>query len=467
MTLQIRPHSLRCRPNPGGAGATLFVSGNVLFPKPVVEYRSTAPSAGINHRPPPARHLDILLSHPLLRPMLIVSAVALGNGVAVKTPLFADDVHAALSCGLVAADPQIWTGSIDRLTLALRREQDARLGAQGRAKEIRAEIQRIESEREAFFAGTLVRDAAAVSTFAERVRQLQKLLLPTLLIEDAPSGSLEKAVARCAGSLLAVCSENLFGPAAGARRDLELLVRTLQGKSPLTALLQESAVPPPVRPLVGSFIHLSQAALARLASASDPLLSQFFGQVLLVDFPERPSVPPDCWFELMERLIARSGQERQLTLATAAHSRLAAYVAEIDRAGAGQKYVNRRAPALALKIALIFHYWAQNPGREISGETMEMGIAKAKVFVQASAATANRCLVAEPEEALNEEQRDLLMKITLSGPLSIRDLQRKFNEMPVKQLGAKLGPLIASGKVRRRADGLLEVVYRTIAKALL
>jgi hypothetical protein len=84
------------------------------------------------------RELELLLSHPLLGPMATVSGVALGNAAVVDTPLFAQSVHAALSCGLAADDHQSWADTLDRLTRPLRLEQDLRLTAMGkdRSKEI-------------------------------------------------------------------------------------------------------------------------------------------------------------------------------------------------------------------------------------------------------------------------------------------------------------------------------------------
>ncbi len=387
----------------------------------------------------------------------------------IETPLFAQSIHAALSCGLVAEDPETWVGTLDRITLPLRQEQDIRLSALGRdrSSEIRAEIRRIEAEREGFFGGAVVRDPGAVASFSERIRKLEALLRPALLIENAPAGSLEKAAARGGGSLLALCNDTLVGGASGARRDLELLVRTWRGKSSQTSLLQEHAVASPVRPLVGVLLPMSQAALARVACSGDPLMRQFFGQLILLELPERPLVLPDCWFDLMSRLIASSGQKRRLTLATAAHARLAAYQAEVERLESGQNRLTRQGPTLALKMALVFHSWAGDPGREISDETMNLGITKAKAFVQASATMATRCVVAKPGEALDEVQRHLLVKIQVSGPLSIRELQRKYDKISVEELEAKLRPLIARGKVRHRADGLFEAVQRTAGAPVL
>ena len=471
MNWRVRPSSVCCRPNPGGKGASLTFSQYSRFSMAVDQHRSTAPSPSLNHRshPSPAREFESLLSHPLLAAMATVSGVALGNAIVIETPLFAQNVHAALSCGLVAEDPETWVGTIDRITLPLRREQDIRLTALGghRSSEIRAEIRRIKSQRDGFFGGAVVRDPSAVASFADRIRKLEALLRPALLIEHAPVGSLENAAARSGGSLLAVCNENLFGGGSGARRDLELLVRTWQGKSSQTALLQNSAVSSPVRPLFGALFPMSQAALARLACSEDPLIRQFIGQLILLELPERPLALPDCWFDLMGRLVASSGQERHLTLTTAAHDRLAAYLAEVERPESGQNRLSRQGPTLALKMALVFHSWSWDPGRDISAETMNLGITIARTFVQASASTATRCVVAKPGEALDEEQRQLLVKIEASGPLSIRELQRKHDKISVEELEAKLRPLIARGKVRHRTGGLLEAVRRTVGAHVL
>jgi hypothetical protein len=42
----------------------------------------------------------------------------------------------------------------------------------------------------------VVRDPGAAASFAKRIRQLEKLLRPALVIENATVGSLEKAAAR-------------------------------------------------------------------------------------------------------------------------------------------------------------------------------------------------------------------------------------------------------------------------------
>jgi hypothetical protein len=84
-------------------------------------------------------------------------------------------------------------------------------------KEIRVQLRRIEAEREGFFAGAVVRDQDAAASFAKRIRQLEKLLRPALVIENATVGSLEKAAARGGGSLLGVFNDSLFSAVNGAR----------------------------------------------------------------------------------------------------------------------------------------------------------------------------------------------------------------------------------------------------------
>ena len=56
--------------------------------------------------------------------MLTVSGVALGNRTSVETSLFAERVHASLSCALLGAS---WEDAVDRLSQALGQEQDTRL----------------------------------------------------------------------------------------------------------------------------------------------------------------------------------------------------------------------------------------------------------------------------------------------------------------------------------------------------
>jgi len=89
------------------------------------------PAGSNGHRPsaPKRDRFEILHSHPLLAPMLVISGVALGNSTFVETPLLADRVYASLSCALVGDNSHQFEDAVDRLTLLLRREQDNRLAA--------------------------------------------------------------------------------------------------------------------------------------------------------------------------------------------------------------------------------------------------------------------------------------------------------------------------------------------------
>jgi len=292
MHFRVRRKSVRYSPESGGK-ATI-----TLWPNPdspwegqlsngldgsggtARRYKGAGMSGSSNggHRRPNRRStIELLHSHPLLAPMVTISGVALGNTSFVETPLLADPVHASLSCALVGEDSRQLEETVDRLTLPLRREQDRRLAALGNqsSKEIRAQIRSIERERESFFAGAVVRDPAAVATFEERIRELTQLLRPALVVENLRPGLLERAAARGGGSHLAAYNESLFSELTRARPDFELLVRSWQGKTPQTRLLQENATVASVWPLIGALFRLGHAVLARLACSSDPLFASF------------------------------------------------------------------------------------------------------------------------------------------------------------------------------------------------
>ena len=91
---------------------------------------------------------------------------------------------------------------------------------------------------------------------------------------------------------------------------------------------------------------------------------------------------------------------------------------------------------------------------------MQLGIVKAKEFICHSITTVNRCVAAEPGE-LNEEERQLLIKLEVHGPLSDRDLQRKYKSISIEKLQERLRAMIEKGRICRRADGLLDVVRPT------
>ncbi len=473
MHFRVRRKSVRYSPESGGK-ATI-----TLWPNPdspwegqhsngldgsggtARRYKGAGMSGSSNggHRSPNRRStIELLHGHPLLAPMVTISGVALGNTSFVETPLLADPVHASLSCALVGEDSRQWEDTVDRLTLPLRREQDRRLAALGNqsAKEIRARIRSIERERESFFAGAVVRDPAAVATFEERIREFTKLLRPALVVENLRPGLLERAAARGGGSHLAAYNESLFSELTRARPDFELLLRSWQGKTPQTRLLQENATVSSVRPLIGGLFRLGHAVLARLACSSDPLFREFFDRLIVVAFPSAQLAVPDCWSELVSGLLSACSHQRGLRLTSAAHARLAGYRTEV----AGQGRRNRHGPALAVKNAVILHFWAGDPAREVSGQTMELGIVKAKEFIGHSITTVNACVAAEPRE-LNEEERQLLIKLEVHGPLSDRDLQRKYKSISKEKLQERLRAMIEKGRICRRADGLLDVVRPT------
>jgi hypothetical protein len=197
-----------------------------------------------------------------------------------------------------------------------------------------------------------------------------------------------------------------------------------------------------------------------LACSTDPLIREFFDRLIVVAFPGSQLAVPDCWFELVSGLLSACSPQRGLRLTSAACVRLAGYMTEVERLGPGQGCRIRHGPALAVKNALVLHFWAGDPAREISERTMQLGILKAKELIRDSTTTVNRCVAAEPSE-VNEEQRQLLIKLEVHGPLSDRDLQRKYKRLSMEKLQERLRPMLEKGRICRRADGLLEVVRPT------
>jgi len=194
-----------------------------------------------------------------------------------------------------------------------------------------------------------------------------------------------------------------------------------------------------------------------LACSGDPLFREFFDRLIVVAFPSAQLAVPDCWSELVSALLSACSHQRGLKLTSAAHARLAGYMKEVERPGQGRR--NRHGPALAVKNAVVLHFWAGDPAREVSGRTMELGIVKAKQFICESITTVNRCVAAAPGE-LNEEERQLLIKVQVHGPLSDRDLQRTYKSISMEKLQERLRPMIEKKRICR-ADGLLDVVRST------
>jgi hypothetical protein len=390
--------------------------------------------------------------------MFTISGVALGNTCTVATTLVPDEVNASLHCAVITDSGRPPEVIVDRLTQLLRREQDARLEslANDAGKDIEEQIRQIEKEQEAFFAGAIMRDPVVVASFQQRIRNLDRRRRPTLIIEYPAPGSLERAAARSAGSLMVVYDESFLAAQKKPRGDIEILVRSWRGKSPQTCLLQETALTSPVRPLVGSLFLLSQSALAQLACSSDPVRQQLFEQLLIVPSPGSKTVVPDRYNEIFAHCLEVSRHPPKFRLASSADARLGDFIAENERPESVPSRHSSQAPWLALKVALILHIWLRDPRPEIADETMALAITKTKELILQSATMANQCvgphLIGEDEK----RQSQLLAELRAHGPLSNRDLYRT-NGMKAEKLQQLIQPLIKEGLVRRRDDDRLEL----------
>jgi hypothetical protein len=409
--------------------------------------------------------VDVLLHHPLLAAMLTISGATLGNASSLETTLLPNRVNGALHCALVGDSAQC-EDLADRLTDFLRREQDDRLVALGnsRTKDIRSQIKEIEQEREAFFGGSVVRDRTAVASFEDRIRTLQRLLHPALIVENPQAGGLEKAAARCGGSLLAVYGESFIADLKRARCDIEILVRSWQGKTPQTRLLDENAAALVVRPVIGGLFCLSQPTLARLACSLDPVVQRFFDRLIIVPVTGTELVLPDYWKEIISRCLTAPRLQGSLALALSAQTRLATFKAETEQSICEEGRLRRQAPLLAAKVSRVLHVWVGDLAAEIGGETMERAVARTKKFVQESVNTANRCVASSAQ--LEEGEEQLLTKLRVHGPMSAHLLQRKYKKISMQELERVIGKLMAKGKVHRREDGVLEPVQQAAGGAL-
>ena len=413
--------------------------------------------------------------HPtaLLGPVFTVAGVPLGNTV-LETDLFPVPINACLECLIVEDnDPEV-ERLVQALVQPLRDEQDQRISAAGhrRSRQIRAEVRALENERESFFAGALKRNHAAAASFDLKIKSLQDQLQPLLVSDNHALGSLHLAVALSDG-LLANYDPATFQSTIKARKkgaaDLELIAHGWQNRTPAAGLVDLSGKIVAVRPAVSCLARCDERILASLACANEPAIRHFADRLIVVDLHNATMAlgsgsVPKCWRTLLKRLMAsrRPHQPRCFRLSKAAAELLAEYAVRNRRDG-GQG-LSKYATILVCKLALILHVMA-GTGTEVSLCTMGAALEASAWILNESTTALNRCVAAAQLTEMECEADQMLKKIQILSPVSVRELQRTYRRIKVEELRRILDQLVAAGQVRLRTDGLIEAVAASQADA--
>ena len=123
----------------------------------------------------------------------------------------------------------------------------------------------------------------------------------------------------------------------------------------------------------------------------------------------------------------------------------------------GSQGLSKYAPILVCKLALILHAMA-GAGTEVSLCTMRAALEASAWILDQSTTALNRCVGAAQLREMECEADQMLKKIQILGPVSVRELQRTYRRIKVEELRRVLDQLVVAGQVRLRTDGLIEAV---------
>lgn len=491
-TFRVRKDSFTCRPAAGWKstpgqfrGEANGKEGNKESPKSSQvrrpEPRAIAPDSD------PHELLALTIPRPLLQlagdlarrfpvsqvsalgSMLAVLGGAIGQSLTLQTDFLPEAVNPAIGFGFCGESPDDADLLLRLLTGPVWAEQERALAAlsEGTA-ELDRQIEEIARERDVFFTGSHIRDAAVEGAFNGRIAALRNLQKPALVIESVEPGMLCQAVANSTG-LLAVYNaasvHRLLRATNKGAQDLRLGARSLQSRTPEAGILRLPRGRAIVKPVVSFALVCRPPTVVEFACSESPPVREFFDQLLLgwCNSPCPRSVRlPDMrvWAETVKSLVLARNEGR-LTVGLSSEAKT--HWTEWDHNNGGEQTDDRRwlyqVPTLAGKIALIFHGLERERAPHISGRIMKAGFGVARALIRDTIAVVKRAIAGEADAKLSQDAVRLFEKIRAFGePVTERNLFRTFDNPRREFHLPALNFLLGRNNVRRLKDGRLQPV---------
>lgn len=345
----------------------------------------------------------------------------------------------------------------------------------------RRRLAELKAARAVYVQRELLPDATHLDSFARQIEDLQRQVRPMSLIEAPRPGRVSQAIAKSAtNNVLALYDNRAFAELIAkatsrkASLDLELFCKAWR-RQIFDAAFLEGVQPAPVdAPLAAAIVIASPETVARFLMSKEPMLAAFADTCLIIDADRgldarttnRPQLAAAVgqWARQVSELLNQD-HENTLGLTDSAAKLIDSFrsrvVASLKQKGRESLVFTRQLPRLAATLSLISRAGSQTNRPVLVFEShaaQAVGITERsiqdrtgliKAWAEAIAQTnlENACTIA-------------VDKVAAYGPISRRDLSRKYHDQKIAPLCAVLRRALDTGQLVETGDGRLDIPRR-------